>query len=145
MTVSDRSPEPRSSGPVGANPGGTGLDDGVGTSASVDLPVVGSAELVVDSFGEYVRTWARRVRSGDSGALPVVAGLAVIVIIFQAQQSAFLSVGNLVNLIDQSATFILLGMAEMFALLLGEIDLSLGYLAGLGAAVTATTLGAPFN
>jgi len=168
MTTADRPPEgsPVASQTEGTAPGGTGdpaLDavpaagapDGVG-AADVDVdgdgggslatvPAVGSAELVVDTFGEYVRTWARRVRSGDSGALPVVAGLAVIVVIFQAQQSKFLSVGNLVNLIDQSATFILLGMAEMFALLLGEIDLSLGYLAGLGAAVTATTLGAPFD
>ncbi|MDA8280170.1 MAG: ABC transporter permease [Actinomycetota bacterium] len=106
---------------------------------------MGAAELVVDSFGEYVHAWSRRVRSGDSGALPVVAGLIVIVIIFQVQQSEFLSVGNIVNLVIQGAVFMLLGMAEMFALLLGEIDLSVGYQAGLGAAVCAVLLTPQFG
>ncbi len=106
---------------------------------------VGAAELVVDSFGEYVQAWLRRVRSGDSGALPVVAGLVVIVVIFQVQQSEFLSVGNIVNLIIQGAVFMLLGMAEMFALLLGEIDLSVGYQAGLAAAICGIMLTPQFG
>ena len=43
----------------------------------------------------------------------------------------FLSAGNLINLLEQSALHHQLGMAEIFVLLLGEIDLSVGYAAGL--------------
>jgi len=58
------------------------------------------------------------------------------VIFFQAKNSLFLSAGNLVNLMVQGAPFVLLGMAEVFVLLLGEIDLSVGYNAGIGAVAT---------
>jgi len=69
--------------------------------------------------------------------LPVLAGLLVIVVIFQVENSLFLSAGNLVNLLVQGATFVLLGMAEVFVLLLGEIDLSVGFVAGVAASVMA--------
>ena len=55
--------------------------------------------------------------------------------IFQSQNSEFLSPGNLVNLLVQGSVFMLIGMGEVFVLLLGEIDLSLGYVAGIGATV----------
>ena len=42
---------------------------------------------------------------------------------------------NLVNLLEQAGPFIMLGMAEVFVLLLGEIDLSLGYSGAVGAAI----------
>ena len=44
---------------------------------------------------------------------------------------------NLVNLFDQSAVFIVLAMGEGFVLLLGEIDLSIGYVAAIGGIVAA--------
>jgi hypothetical protein len=92
---------------------------------------------VPDTYGGYLRGRLRRLRSGESGMLPVIGGLVVIAVIFQSQRSVFLSAGNLTNLLIQAAsTYILLGMAEVFVLLLGEIDLSLGYLAGVGAVVT---------
>ena len=49
----------------------------------------------------------------------------------------FLSPTNLVNLFDQSAVFIVLAMGEGFVLLLGEIDLSIGYVAAIGGIVAA--------
>jgi D-xylose transport system permease protein len=94
-----------------------------------------SADLLANNFGDYVRIVARRIRSGESGALPVIAGLVVIVIIFQVKNSLFLSAGNLVNLIAQSAFIITLGMAEVFVLLLGDIDLAAGFTAACGAVV----------
>jgi D-xylose transport system permease protein len=69
--------------------------------------------------------------------LPVIGGLILLVIIFQAKDSVFLSAGNLVNLLVQGSVFILLGMAEIWVLVLGEIDLSVGYVAGIGGTVTA--------
>jgi D-xylose transport system permease protein len=98
---------------------------------------VTSPEVVAGSFGEYVRIWFQRVRNGESGALPVVIGLVAIIVYFQVRNSLFLSAGNLVNLLIQGTPFILLGMSEVFVLLLGEIDLSVGYNAGVGAVMTA--------
>ena len=78
-----------------------------------------------------------RVRSGDSGVLPVLAGMIVISILFQSLNSKFLSAGNLVNLLIQGAAFMLLAMGEVFVLLLGEIDLSIGFVSGIGGVITA--------
>jgi len=100
-------------------------------------------EVIADSLGEYVRIWLTRVRSGDSGFLPVLLGLVAIVIYFQARSSLFLSAGNLVNLITQAAWIATLGMAEVFVLLLGEIDLSIGYTAAIGAVFTCWVLVPP--
>jgi D-xylose transport system permease protein len=97
-------------------------------------------EVIADSLGEYVKIWISRVRNGESGALPVILGLAAIVIYFQARSSLFLSAGNLVNLIGQAALFMMLGMAEVFVLLLGEIDLSIGYTSAVGATFTCWLL-----
>jgi D-xylose transport system permease protein len=94
-----------------------------------------SADLLANSFGDYLRIVSRRIRSGESGALPVIAGLVVIVIVFQVKNSLFLSAGNLVNLMGQSAFIITLGMAEIFVLLLGDIDLAAGYTAACGAVI----------
>jgi D-xylose transport system permease protein len=102
-----------------------------------------SPDVIADSFGEYVKIWWTRVRSGESGALPVILGLVVIVIYFQARSSLFLSAGNLVNLITQAAFFVMLGMAEVFVLLLGEIDLSIGYTSVIGAVFTLWLLSPP--
>ena len=52
----------------------------------------------------------------------------------------FLSAGNLVNLMTQAAWIMMLGMAEVFVLLLGEIDLSIGYCSVMGAVVTVWML-----
>jgi D-xylose transport system permease protein len=104
-----------------------------GEAAAEESAIAGAPELVADSVGEYARIWLKRIRSGESGALPIVIGLIAIVIFFQARNSLFLSAGNLVNLLIQGAPFVLLGMAEVWVLLLGEIDLSVGYNAGIGA------------
>jgi D-xylose transport system permease protein len=106
--------------------------------------VVASApDLIADSLGEYTRIWFRRVRGGESGVLPVVLGLIAIVLYFQLRSSLFLSAGNLVNLITQAAFIVTFGMAEVFVLLLGEIDLSVGYNAALGATITLWMLAPP--
>ena len=93
------------------------------------------AELVADSVGDYVRILGRRVRSGESGALPVIVGLAVIIAFFWLKSPTFLSPRNLVNLMTQSAFIITLGMAEIFVLLLGDIDLAAGFTAACAAVI----------
>jgi D-xylose transport system permease protein len=108
--------------------------------ATVDLTaaaVVGEVppELLAQSMGQYVHVWWQRVRGGESGVLPVVLGLVIVGVAFQIANGHFLSPQNLVNIFEQSSIYILLAMAEIFALLLGEIDLSVGLVMGLGAVV----------
>ncbi|TMC41730.1 MAG: ABC transporter permease [Chloroflexi bacterium] len=102
-------------------------------AAQLELP----PEIAAQSLGEWLRAWATRIRSGDSGVLPVILGFAVIMVVFQAisPNGVFLSANNIVNLFQQSAVFMVLAMGEIFILLLGEIDLSIGYAGAVGAAV----------
>jgi D-xylose transport system permease protein len=102
-------------------------------------------EVMADSLGEYFAAWGRRLRNGESGALPIILGLILIVIFFQLEDSNFLTSGNLVNLLVQAAVYILLGAAEIFALLLSEIDLSVGYTAAVGAFTIAELIAPPVS
>jgi D-xylose transport system permease protein len=110
-----------------------------GASRSADLAV--PAELMSGSVGEYLRMSLVRIRSGEAGVLPVVGGLILIGIVFQAMNSNFLTAGNLVNLLVQGAVFCLLALGQVFVLILGEIDLSVGYVAAMGAVIMADTVG----
>jgi D-xylose transport system permease protein len=106
-------------------------DDIAAHSAEIAAP-----EVMANSLGEYARIWLSRVRGGESGALPVILGLAALIAYFDIRTSVFLSAGNLVNLMEQAAWIVTLGMAEVFVLLLGEIDLSIGYSSAMGAVIT---------
>lgn len=87
----------------------------------------------------WLSGFTSRLRGGDLGSLPVVIGLVIIWIVFQTLNSAFLSAGNLVNLTLQCAATGTIAIGVVLVLLLGEIDLSVGSMAGLSAAVTAVT------
>ena len=102
-------------------------------------------ELVANSLGDYLRAAFNRVRAGDSGVLPVVAGLLIISALFQSLNSHFLTAGNLVNLLIQGAVYMLLAMGEIFALLLGEIDLSIGFVSGVGGIIMAELVKQSFD
>jgi D-xylose transport system permease protein len=123
---------------------GAAVADGV-ESTTVPDTLIGGNELVADSLGEYLRAVGKKIRNGESGVLPVIVGLILIVVVFQTKNGKFLSSGNLVNLIDQGAFLMVLGMAEVFVLLLGEIDLALGFNMGIGAIVTAELAAPPHN
>ena len=100
-------------------------------------------EILAQSLGEYLRGWWARVKNGDSGVLPVVLAIVVVAVTFQIANAKFLSPENLVNLLEQSTVFMVLAMAEIFALLLGEIDLSVGLVMGLGAVVVCELVQPP--
>jgi D-xylose transport system permease protein len=107
--------------------------------------VTAAPEVLADSLGDYLRAQWRRIKSGESGALPVVAGLIIIVVFFQIERSRFGSDGNLVNLFDQASIYILLGAAQIFALILSEIDLSVGFVLAVGGMVIAELIAPPVN
>ncbi len=73
----------------------------------------------------------------DVGIVPVLIALVVLIIYFEVRSSVFLKPDNITNLFVQAIIFIFLGMAEVWLLLLGEIDLSLGWMAGLSGSIAA--------
>jgi D-xylose transport system permease protein len=103
-------------------------------AAEAELP----PEVVAQSLGEYVRAYTARIRAGESGVLPVIAAMLAIVVVFTviSPNHVFISPGNLVNLFQQAAVVMVLAMAEGFALVLGEIDLSVGFVGAIGGAIT---------
>jgi len=102
-------------------------------------------EVMATNLGEYFKAWGQRIRNGESGALPVLAGLVGIVIFFQLEQGQFLSSQNLVDLLVEAAIFVMFGAAEAFVLLLSEIDLSIGFGAGFGAFIVCELIAPPDN
>jgi D-xylose transport system permease protein len=77
----------------------------------------------------------QRLRQGEFGPVPVLIGLVIIALIFQSLNSNFLTPRNMSNLILQIGVVGMIGVGVVLALLLGEIDLSLGAISGVSAAV----------
>jgi len=98
-----------------------------------DLP----PEIMAQSLGQYMRAWLQRIRSGDSGVLPVLLGLILVAIAFEiiTPENAYLRPSNLVYIFGLSTVYVVLATAEICVLLLGEIDLSIGSVALLGGTI----------
>jgi D-xylose transport system permease protein len=90
-----------------------------------------------DPDGKPMKGFVRRFVEGDLGELRVIIVLAVIWAIFQSQEDRFLSATNLTNLLLQITAIGLVSVGVVLVLLLGEIDLSVGAVSGLCAAVMA--------
>jgi D-xylose transport system permease protein len=103
-------------------------------------PPAAPAGPATQTIGAYVRRWWTDVKSGELGSLPIIVGLVVIAIVFQSQNDRFLTAGNFVNLLVQTAPYAVIAMGVTFALLLGEIDLSIGFVSGVGGVLTAILL-----
>jgi D-xylose transport system permease protein len=83
------------------------------------------------------RAHVRRFLEGDLASVRVILAIAVIWIIFQTQNDRFLTAANLTNLFLQITAVGLISVGVVMALLIGEIDLSVGAVSGLAAAVMA--------
>src|SRR5262249_14628990 len=94
-------------------------------------------ELLAQSLGEYLRAWWLRVRSGDSGVLPVVMGMVVVAVIFEivTLEHAFLRPSNLVYIFGLSTVYMGLAVAETVVLVPGEIAVSGGAVALFGGVI----------
>jgi len=79
----------------------------------------------------------RRFVAGDLAELRVVLALAVIWLVFYVQEPRFMSSVNLSNLVLQMTAVGLVSIGIVLVLLLGEIDLSVGAVSGLAAAIMA--------
>jgi D-xylose transport system permease protein len=86
--------------------------------------------------GVRERAWLN-LRTGNLGAIPIIVGEVAVVMIFAFTATNFFTAVNFVNLIEQTAGTCMLAYGVVFVLLLGEIDLSIGYLAATGAIIVA--------
>ena len=98
-------------------------------SASVTPAAIGSGHG--GNVRDQATAYLQRVRHGDMGALPAIAGFIVLCILFTVLSPFFLTERNFANLITQAATLVMLAMALVFVILLGEIDLSAGVTSGV--------------
>jgi simple sugar transport system permease protein/D-xylose transport system permease protein len=78
-----------------------------------------------------------RIRGGDIGVLPVVAGLIIIALVFNTLNPIFLSSANISNLLLESVPVGIIALGIVCVLLVAEIDLSVGSVSGLSAALLA--------
>jgi D-xylose transport system permease protein len=103
---------------------------------SANEPTIGTAPAeAVDGFS--VRRAFSALARGDLASVRVLLGIAVIWTIFQIANDRFLSAINLSNLTLQIAAIATISIGVVLVLLLGEIDLSVGAVSGLAAAVMA--------
>jgi D-xylose transport system permease protein len=87
--------------------------------------------------GGYLRRQLRRLGQGELESVRVLLGIAVIWTIFQLANDRYLSAVNLSNLVLQLCAVATISIGVVLVLLLGEIDLSVGSVSGLAAAVMA--------
>ena len=80
---------------------------------------------------------ALNIRTGNLGIVPIVVGEIFIVVFFGFTATNFFTAVNFGNIIIQMAGTTMLAYGVVFVLLLGEIDLSIGYVAGIGALTVA--------
>ncbi|MFF3257586.1 sugar ABC transporter permease [Streptomyces sp. NPDC002932] len=111
---------------------------GATVPAQSTVPAVDPRLLIrEEGFKGYWSEFLRKVRGGELGSLPVFVGLIVIAIVFQFQNSNFLSASSVANIAVYSSGLGIMAVGIVFVLLLGEIDLSVGSVAGVGAATWA--------
>lgn len=112
------------------------------TTPTSALAAQSTAELIGSgqegTLVDQAKAWVQRLRSGDMGALPAIGGFIVLSILFSFLSPFFATERNFANLMTQAATLVMLGMALVFVILLGEIDLSAGVTAGLSMCVWIT-------
>ena len=104
---------------------------------STAAPAGVQAAATGDSLGAILRARWDALKGGDVGSLPVVIGLVGITLFFTSKSDVFFSAVNFTNLIGQMAGVTVIAIGVVFVLLIGEIDLSIGYVSGLAGVVVA--------
>jgi D-xylose transport system permease protein len=114
------------------------------TEPVIDEPVAAVAADLQDErliqaqgLGPVLRQSVNRLRGGELGSLPVVAGLIIICAVFYALEPRFLSSFTLVSIMQFAAPVGVISLGIVLVLLLGEIDLSVGSVSGFAAAIMA--------
>lgn len=92
------------------------------------------------TLGAASRQYVNRLRAGDVGMLPVIIGLILIAVVFQVMNENFLTANNLVNLLVQGSVYVLIAIGTVYVLMIAEVDLSVGFVAGIAGVVAANLL-----
>ena len=101
-----------------------------------DKPAPPAEETQASLPGLYRRA-LDNIKSGNLGVLPIALGIVFIVVFFSFKATNFFTGNNFDNIIIQMAGTAMLAYGVVFVLLLGEIDLSISYVAGIGALTVA--------
>jgi D-xylose transport system permease protein len=101
------------------------------TSASSTTTLASGHEGTVR---DQIDSYLQRIRGGEMGSLPALAGVIIIAIVFFIATPFFITKTNIANLMTQTAGLMMLSMALTFVIILAEIDLSAGVTGGLGMA-----------
>jgi D-xylose transport system permease protein len=135
MTSDRETPVTADPGEPSAGTAGVGTADLTldATAAAADVP----PEILAQSLGQYFRASWLRIRSGNSGVLPVILAIVIVAVVFEiiTPQHAYLRPSNLVYIFGLSTVYMILAIAETLVLLLAEVDLSVGAVALIGGAV----------
>ena len=108
--------------------------------SDVDIAAPGIGLPEGDESEAQGTVWRRaynNIRTGNLGILPIVIGLVLIVVFFSFKATNFFTADNFNNIIVQMTGVTMLAFGVVFVLLLGEIDLSIGYLSGIAALTVA--------
>lgn len=110
------------------------------TTSPIAADLADERLIAANGFRGFLRAQRARITSGDLGTLPVIIGLIVISIVFYAVEPSFLSSRNLVSITQFAAPTGIIALGIVLVLLLGEIDLSVGSVSGVSAAVMAVLM-----
>ena len=135
--------QPADDAPAQSSGSTTSLDTQTLTAhdRSLDQPATGTLAAAAatvpmgNSISDYAKNYVQRLRGGEMGSLPAAAGLILLYILFSILQPTFGGLFNLGNMLTDGAGPIFIAMGLVFVLLLGEIDLSAGFAAGVCACV----------
>jgi D-xylose transport system permease protein len=105
--------------------------------SSAAPPEVQAAALDQDSLAAVLRARWDALKGGDVGSLPVIVGIVAITVFFTSKSSIFFTAVNFSNLIGQMAGVTVIAVGVVFVLLIGEIDLSVGYVSGIASVAVA--------
>jgi D-xylose transport system permease protein len=109
-------------------------------TSDVDVVAPGVPLPEAEEADEPAGIWRRaydNLRTGNLGILPIAIGLVLIVVFFSFKATNFFTADNFNNIIVQMTGVTMLAFGVVFVLLLGEIDLSIGYLSGIAALTVA--------
>ena len=90
-----------------------------------------------DTLGAALRQRFDALKAGDVGSLPVLVFMVAIVAFFTLKVGVFFSAVNFDNLVVQMTQVTVMAIGVVFVLLIGEIDLSIGYVSGVAGVVVA--------
>ncbi|MDR1966457.1 MAG: ABC transporter permease [Synergistaceae bacterium] len=90
-----------------------------------------------DRRGPFEKVLAVR---GMAQVITVTIGLVIIFIVFSMLSENFTSYRNMRNLLRQVAPILLIGIAQSYVLITGNIDLSIGSVVGMSCMISATLM-----